>query len=297
MINLQDFIAHTTVFKKCEVDDLLFVEIICPVEDEEPENSLWWHNNFFSYAIAGEMALKTLRGEYSFKAGECIFAKKGSIIAARHLRQEDFCELRVFVPDHFIKSVFQKYSIPIIAEAINEKTDTIIPVMYDEVLEVYFHSLLTYFRQPTPPPGTLLKLRFEELVMHIASSNVHQPLKCYFSELCSSTKPSIKSVMEENFFCNLSLDEFARLCTRSLSAFKQEFKNIFHTTPGKWLLEKRLEYSKYLLDTTDSSIDEICLVSGFENRSHFIRVFKSRYGFTPGKMKLQEKPGFKLKKQ
>src|SRR5687768_12411620 len=106
MMNLQDFITNSTVFKKIKVDDLLFVEIICPVEEEEPVNSLWWHNNFFSYAIAGEMILKTLRGEYSFKAGECIFAKKGSIISARHIRQQDFCELRIFVPDGFIKFVF-----------------------------------------------------------------------------------------------------------------------------------------------------------------------------------------------
>ncbi len=145
MINVQDFIANTTLFKKFEVDDLLFVEIICPVEEDASANSLWWHDNFFSYAVAGEMVLKTLGGEYIFKAGDCVFAKKGSIIAARHLLQEDFCELRVFVPDDFIKFVFQKYRIPLIAAESNDKTDTLIPLTTDAVLEVYFHSLLTYF--------------------------------------------------------------------------------------------------------------------------------------------------------
>ncbi len=288
MINLQDFIGNSNLFKKFEVDDLLFVEIVCPVEEDESAGSLWWHDNFFSYAMAGEMVLKTLKGEYIFKAGQCIFAKKGSIIAARHLIQEDFCELRVFVPDDFIKSVFQKYRIPLIAAETNEKTDTLIPLITDDVLKAYFHSLLTFFRQFTPPPETLLKLKFEELVVNILSNNTHQPLKCFFSELCRSAKPSIKEIMEANFFSNLSLDEFARLCARSLSAFKQEFKNIFKTTPGKWLLEKRLEYSRYLLETTGLNIDEICTVSGFENRSHFIRVFKSKYGLTPGKFNVQK---------
>ena len=288
MINLQDFIGNSNLFKKFEVDDLLFVEIVCPVEEDESSGSLWWHDNFFAYAMAGEMVLKTLKGEYIFKAGECIFAKKGSIIAARHLIQEDFCELRVFVPDDFIKSVFQKYRIPLIAAETHDKTDTLIPLITDDVLKVYFHSLLTFFRQFTPPPETLLKLKFEELVVNILSNNTHQPLKCFFSELCRSAKPSIKEIMEANFFSNLSLDEFARLCARSLSAFKQEFKNIFQTTPGRWLLEKRLEYSRYLLETTSFSIDEICTVSGFENRSHFIRVFKSKYGLTPAKFNIQK---------
>lgn len=288
MINVEDFIGNSELFKKFVVDDLLFVEIVCPVEDDASASSLWWHNNFFAYAMAGEMVVKTLREEYIFRAGDCIFAKKGSIVSARHLIQEDFCELRVFVPDDFIKTVFQKYRIPLIEAGTNEITDTIIPLAVDEVLEVYFHSLLTYFRQFTPPPPSLLKLKFEELMMNILSNNSHRPLKCFFSELCLSARPSIKELMEANFIKNLSLDEFARLCGRSLSAFKEEFKNIFQTTPGKWLLEKRLEYSHYLLETTDSHVDEVCYMSGFENMSHFIRVFKSKYGLPPGKFKMQK---------
>jgi len=283
MLNVQDFIGNSNMFKKFKVDDLLFAEVICPVELDESDERLWWHDNFFSYAIAGEMELKTLSGEYRVKAGECGFVKKGSIIAARHIIQEDFCELRVFVPDDFIKSVFQKYRIPLLAAGSNEKTDTIIPLTADDVLDVYFHSLLTYFRQPNPPSENLLKLKFEELLVNILSNNAHPTLKCFLSELCRSSKPSLKEIMEANFFSNLSLDEFARLCSRSLSSFKQEFKNIFQTTPGKWLQEKRLEYSRYLLETTTNTIDEICEISGFENRSHFIRVFKSKYDITPGK--------------
>ena len=289
MINVQDFIGNSNLFKKFEVDDLLFVEIVCPVEDDESAESSWWHDNFFSYAIGGEMVLKTLQREYIFKAGECIFAKKGSIVAARHLIQQDFCELRVFVPDDFIKSVFQKYRIPLIVAGANEKTDTLIPLITDDVLKVYFHSLLTYFRQPMPPAASLLKLKFEELLVNILSNDRHWPLKCFLSELCTSAKPSVKEIMEANFFSNHSLDEFARLCARSLSTFKQEFKNIFHITPGKWLQQKRLEFSRYLLETTANTIDEICVMSGFENRSHFIRVFKSKYGVTPGKFVSRKK--------
>ena len=288
MVNAQDFISNTTLFKKFEVDDLLFVEIICPV-DSEPPGNLWWHDNFFSYAIAGEMLVRTLGGEYVFKAGDCVFVKKGSIIATRHLIHTDFCELRIFVPDDFIRSVFQKYQIPLSQGEPSQKTDTAIPLVTDDVLKVYFHSLLTYFHQPSPPPEALLKLKFEELVVSILSNNVHRPLKCFLSEICRSTKPSIKEIMEANFFSNLSLEEFARLCARSLSAFKREFTMIFQTTPGKWLLEKRLEFCRYMLETTDFSLDEICDMSGFENRTHFIRVFKNKYGVTPGKLSMQHK--------
>ncbi len=122
--------------------------------------------------------------------------------------------------------------------------------------------------------------------MNIISSNSQQDLNLYFSAVCKSSKPSIREIMELNFFSNLTLNEFARLCARSLSSFKREFGTIYHKTPGDRLIEKRLEYSRYLLETTDLSIDDICFETGFEDRTHFNRVFKRKYGASPGKMRV-----------
>jgi AraC-like DNA-binding protein len=285
MINLQDFVGNSDLFKKFKVDDLLFVEYKCPLK--KSTTSVWWHNNFFAYVLAGKTLFKTPHGEYIVRAGDCVFAKKGSVIVHSHL-EEEYCELAIFVPDNFIKSVIDKYKIPLLQQTEQKKCDTIIPLTVDDVLTTYFYSLLPYFLQSTSPSEALLKLKFEELIVSILSNNNHLQLKCYFRELCTSSKPSIKEIMEANFFSNLSLDEFARMCARSLSSFKLEFKNIYHTPPGKWLQEKRLEYSRYLLETTTNNVDEICAVSGFENRSHFIRVFKNKYGLSPGKFKMQE---------
>ena len=48
---------------------------------------------------------------------------------------------------------------------------------------------------------------------------------------------------------------------------------------------KRLEHSLYLLENTDTTISEIAYASDFENISHFIKVFKNKFGITPGKIK------------
>ena len=45
----------------------------------------------------------------------------------------------------------------------------------------------------------------------------------------------------------LRLEEYAKLCHRSLSSFKREFQSHFSESPGKWLLQKRLEYASSLL--------------------------------------------------
>jgi AraC-like DNA-binding protein len=286
MINVLDFIRTTDLYKKFQVDDLLFVEFKCPYDDAK--SGLWWHQNFFAFILGGETLLKTPQSELILKPGDCVFARKGSVLTLSQT-QEDFCELLIFVPDDFIKTVIHKYKIPLSKESAASEPDTVIPLATDEALLIYLQSLLGYFSLSDPPAPALLKLKFEELIVHIVSSHHHQLLKGYFSELCKRSKPSIREIMEANFFSNLSLDEFARLCARSLSGFKREFLNLYHTTPGKWLMGKRLEYSKYLLQTTQMNIDEVCVESGFENRSHFIRVFKDKFGLTPGRFYTAEK--------
>jgi AraC family transcriptional regulator, exoenzyme S synthesis regulatory protein ExsA len=280
---MEEFIEKSPFAKKISVDELLFAEFKCPMD--EKKSNIWWHNNFFAHVLTGETVLKTPRGEYVLKPGDSAFAKKGSIITHNNIH-EHFCELLVFVPDNFIKTVAQKYRVSLPMESDYDQSDTVIRLTSDEVLHTYFQSLLTHFVQTTPPASALLKLKFEELLLSILSSDNQQQLHGYFSALCKTAKPSIREVMELNFFSNLTLHEFARLCARSLSTFKREFTEIYSASPGKWLMEKRLEYSYYLLQTTDQSIDDICIDSGFENRTHFIRVFKNKYGVSPGKVRM-----------
>lgn len=94
-------------------------------------------------------------------------------------------------------------------------------------------------------------------------------------------KASLLEVMEANYMYNLPLPEFARISNRSLATFKREFKTLFYISPGKWLIARRLDYARLLLFTTKKSINEITIESGFENTSHFSRVFKERFGTSP----------------
>lgn len=101
----------------------------------------------------------------------------------------------------------------------------------------------------------------------------------------SKTGIDLKIVMSENFLFNLKVEEFAKLCGRSLSAFKRDFKNTFNTTPSKWIMSKRLEYAKTLLLESDLNVNQICYESGFKNNSHFIQSFKEKFKLTPNQYK------------
>lgn len=59
------------------------------------------------------------------------------------------------------------------------------------------------------------------------------------------------------------------------------FKEHFHITFIQYLNHLRLTHAKKLLETSELSITEIALCSGFSSDSYFIRIFKKTYGISP----------------
>ena len=126
------------------------------------------------------------------------------------------------------------------------------------------------------------------MLLNICSDPNNRDIRNVFYTLYKNVGGSIESVMEEQFIYNLKVDEFARLCGRSLSSFKRDFKKIYDTSPRKWLLTKRLNLARNIILNTDLSIQEICYDCGFESDSHFVRSFKEQFGVTPRQWRLSK---------
>src|SRR5690606_12358335 len=138
------------MFKTFKVDDLLFVEYKCLIE--ETRLGYWTHNNYFIYVVGGKKKWKTKDKEFVLKDGEALFIKKGAYTAHQFF-DEDFCALGIFIPDQFIKSVLNKFlEEKKIKETKSRKNEPIIQLNIDESLSAYFFSLLSYFSKPTSPP-------------------------------------------------------------------------------------------------------------------------------------------------
>jgi len=165
------------------------------------------------------------------------------------------------------------------------QTDSVVPLELPPVLAVYFQSVFTYFGSKEKPPVPLLELKFRELILNIITSGCNESLTSYFLSLCEENKHSLREIMERNFIYNMKLEDFAQLTGRSLSKFKRDFIAVFKTTPARWLMNKKLDYAKHLLETTDKNINELSYDSGFENVSHFIRIFKKVFRVTPHQYK------------
>jgi AraC family transcriptional regulator, exoenzyme S synthesis regulatory protein ExsA len=144
------------------------------------------------------------------------------------------------------------------------------------------------------PSENLLELKFKEMLFNVLSEPENSSLLAYMIRIAEQQKILLWDVMESNFMYNLSTTEFARIAGRSVASFKREFKEYYNTTPGRWLTKKRLEYAKYMLLTSKRGIGEIIYDSGFENVSHFSRIFKDNYGETPHHFRKKQAVGSNL---
>lgn len=287
VINFYDYIIHGNHLRKFAVDDLLFVEHRCVIPDDRVR--FWTHNNYIEYIIGGRKRWTLGTKEYYGEAGDAFFVRQGAYVAEKFF-DTDFCALVIFVPDRFIKTVLSKYPARRPTEP-GKSGQTVEPIMQlssDESLSAYFHSVLSYFRKPISPPRELLTIKFEELILNIVADPRNQDVASHFHGIQETGKVPIKAVMETFFMNNMSLEEYARLCARSLSVFKSEFYEIYGTSPGKWLTRKRLEYAKFLMETTDEPVGEVAFRSGFRNTSHFVRIFKETYGKPPLQYRKEE---------
>jgi AraC family transcriptional regulator, exoenzyme S synthesis regulatory protein ExsA len=275
-----NFILEHPPVKRLFVNDLLLAEYQCPLS--EYRYDIWSHHNYFIYVISGEKEWFTLHRKVRVKQGDCLFVRKGAQSVYQFF-DSSFCALVLFVPDAYIRSVILGNQIKTgKPNALSHKA-SLFSLPPDERLHAYFQSFYAYLTAAGTPDKKLIELKFRELII-LVSTTGNKELSNYFGSLCSQAKPSIQEIMEANFNYPMRLEEYARLCARSLSAFKREFTELLGNSPGRWLTEKRLELAKYFLQNTDKSVQETATDSGFNNHSHFSRVFKEKYGIPPSKL-------------
>ena len=289
MLNIYDYTSNSKYFKTFKVNDLLIVEYKCTISADAI--AFWTHNNYFVYILTGETKYSTGNKDHIARAGEAVFMRKGAYVAQRN-RKGDYCALIIFISDDFIKKVSEKYLLTQHTVSNNktssEKEYSFFPLTVDESLSTYFHSMLSYFRREVAPPNELLKVKVEELLLNIFTSAHNQSLAACLRDIRECGKVSLRDVMETSFMYPMSLEEYARLCARSLSTFKSDFYEIYKTSPGKWLIKARVQYAKTLIETTDDSVNDIAFKSGFKNTAHFVKVFKEAYSMPPHQYRLRE---------
>ena len=87
--------------------------------------------------------------------------------------------------------------------------------------------------------------------------------------------------MREDVRGELSLAEFAQSVNLSVWRLCHIFKSDVGMPPIRFLRLLRMERAKDLLESSFLSVKEIAFQVGLNDESHFVRDFKSTYGYSP----------------
>lgn len=129
-----------------------------------------------------------------------------------------------------------------------------------------------------------------------------QLLQIKIGECLQSTSPArsfpyyeklsrIRSTIYRNPMGELSVAAFAKEILISESYFQHLYKQIFGVSVMQDVIAARIEHSRYLLASTESSVSEIALHCGYRTDVHFMRQFKSIVGITPTQYRKQIRNG------
>lgn len=87
--------------------------------------------------------------------------------------------------------------------------------------------------------------------------------------------------IHEHYTTTISLEALAAISSMNKSYFSTFFKSVMGQTVTGYVDILRLQQARFLLNTSNLSITEVALASGFSNLSFFNRRFKSYYGCVP----------------
>jgi AraC family transcriptional regulator of arabinose operon len=88
--------------------------------------------------------------------------------------------------------------------------------------------------------------------------------------------------LEQNYMQRMDRDHLARIACLSPSRLTHLFKERVGQSITDFLMNYRLKQAAHLLNTTERSIHDICLETGFNWPTFFTRKFIAFYGVSPG---------------
>lgn len=267
--------------RRSDASEMKFVAYRSDVYPER--NEVFFEEHAVIVVLEGEKKFSSPTQELHVRKGDILFFQRGCYSMNESI-DNSYRSLVFFVNEKLLKefvsqhlSLFQALPTPLPA-------DLILSFSSSPTFTTFINSLLPYFGAKTPFLNELLRLKFQELLLHLLELDTPGHLRATLLHIYQGQKTDLDYLMNTYFLKPLSMSELSKLSGRSLSAFKREFEDHFHTSPGHWIRQKRIEHAHFLLRNTDKNVSEVSMEIGYESVSHFIKAYKQQYGATPKRM-------------
>lgn len=231
-----------------------------------------------AFQISGQFVLSDGQERYIAKEGDFNLIRKNQLVKFTKCPPENgsFESLNIYLNQEVLQTMAKEYHF---SSNHSETSKPMVSIEVNAVLQNYITSLQTILENPKLLTKDFIDLKIKELLFILIE--IQPELKNILFDFSEPFKIDLESFMIQNYKYNVNLERFAYLTGRSLATFKRDFEKIFHSSPHKWILQKRLDEAYFLMKEKQQSPTEIYVDLGFEDLSHFSYAFKKQFGFSP----------------
>ncbi|WP_299605647.1 AraC family transcriptional regulator [uncultured Aquimarina sp.] len=276
----QAFYQHPKI-EKVLVDGLSCV-IFKSVQHADLQNERYLASHALTLVLNGGLRIETKEGDLSIvNKNQMILLPRGLYMISDIIPKNESFEAIVFFFDEEITDEFlRNFEVSDITNSNNS-----IILAYDQNIRLFTDTLITLYRNKNQHQFTKPKLL--ELLHLISLSDTGEAFVNRLQHHKRRAKKDIKAFMGDNYDKPLDIEDYAYLTGRSISTFRRDFKSKFGVSPKKWLVQRRMEKAALLLKDTPSSVTAIAQQVGYENTSHFIKIFQNKFSLSPKQFQIK----------
>ncbi len=253
---------------------------------------LHWHKEFELLIVRnGNIEFTIENRVYSMKKNDIVFINSNLLHSAKSV---DGCGASFFAVDFSYQIMNEDIQSAFANKYIN-------PVLEDKV------SFAEYIQYDAKKPGSSWEKRLKKIIVDLYNLPEHNlkpyelTLRSHIMEIWNVmfSSAEIKSklnkqqtrslerikpvidYMQDNYGCEITLQELADIIPMSQGQFCRVFKAITKLSPIQYLNRYRVLQSCRMLNESDMRVGEIANMSGFTNISYFNKVFLKTIGCTP----------------
>jgi AraC family transcriptional regulator, arabinose operon regulatory protein len=130
---------------------------------------------------------------------------------------------------------------------------------------------------------SIMQIATSELIIRLSQTNSCELLlKSAKVSNVSDTFSKAVNFIHANYTSPISIDKLCSIACVSKAVLFRKFKTAFGLTPVEFILKKKIDAAKELLDSAEQySIKHISMNCGFNSESYFNQIFKRQVGTTP----------------
>ncbi len=229
----------------------------------------------------GYLVVKTAEGKQAIvNAGQMVFLPKGLYLLSDIVPNKGSFDATVlFFDDTIINMFLDENKNDIRSTSSNDKLW--IQNQPDRI-KLFITHLEELYGGGEPSNFSIIEHKLKEFLHLLLTSEVGSSFIETVNQRSIKDKINIKQFMGKHYDKSLKIDDYAYLTGRSIASFHRDFKRIFQMAPKQWLIERRLQKAKTIMEKNHQlSVTHVAYQVGYQNPSNFIKAFQNRFGTSP----------------